>query len=95
MNTLQLATMRQGVVTLRTMLGTPSSWTHTKQDLGDKSKWTFGDLETFGKLLKSLVKDVATAYEVKNELVPVMREIESNLLKGNNVHNHSPSTDSE
>lgn len=74
--------MSQAATAMRTMMGKPSPWTHSRQDLGNKMKWTFGDLEAFGRLIKDLEKDVASAYALKNEFVPLIREIESNLLKG-------------
>ena len=66
----------------RTVLGKPSSVAHTREDLKDRTKWSFGDLEAFGKLVKSIEKDVMAVYESNKDLVSVVREMESNLLKG-------------
>lgn len=70
------------VAGLRTTLGKPSASAHSVKDLNDRNKWTFGDLEAFAKLLKSFEKEVLAAYELKDEFRPLMREVESNLLKG-------------
>ncbi len=42
-----------------------------------------GDLDIFGKTVKSLESDILALYEFQNTMKPLMREVESNLLKGN------------
>lgn len=66
----------------RTTLGRSSSSPHTRDDLRDRTKWSLGDLEAFNKMIKGIEKDILADYEANKELVPVAREIESNLLKG-------------
>lgn len=55
---------------------------HSKTDLGDMTKWSMGDLDIFGKTVKSLESDILALYELQNTMKPLMREVESNLLKG-------------
>ena len=62
--------------------GTPSGQSHSKDDFGDKAKWTMGDLDIFVKLVKSLEDEIIDLYAFKDMVIPSMREIESNLLKG-------------
>lgn len=62
----------------------PSGFVHSKEDLGNQSKWTFGDMDVFTKLVKGLEEDIAELYEFKKFLEKPMCEIESNLLKGIN-----------
>ncbi|KAH8117765.1 hypothetical protein DFH11DRAFT_857205 [Phellopilus nigrolimitatus] len=77
----QLQKTSQAAVNMRLTFGRPSRTALTREDLGDKTKWAFGDLDAFGKLIKGLEKDVLAAYELQNEFIPIMREVESNLLK--------------
>lgn len=74
--------MSQTAALTRNTLGKPSSVAHTQEDLKDRTKWSFGDLEAFSKLIKGIEKDIIAVYETNKELVPVVKEIESDLLKG-------------
>ena len=46
------------------------------------NKWAFGDLDAFVKITKGLEKDILAVYAIRDELLPLMQELESNLLKG-------------
>ena len=41
-----------------------------------------GDIDVFARLLKSCEKDIMIWYSFKAEIVPILKEVESNLLKG-------------
>ncbi|EJD06661.1 uncharacterized protein FOMMEDRAFT_17163 [Fomitiporia mediterranea MF3/22] len=77
----QMSTMSRAAITMRTLYGRSTAAAHSREDLKERTKWLFGDLETFGRLVKGLEKDVLAVYKLKDEFIPLMREIESNLLK--------------
>ena len=67
---------------MRINLGRPARSSHTKEDLADKRKWCFGDLEDFAQILRNIEKTVILANRLKDQFVPLMRDVESNQLKG-------------
>ena len=67
---------------LRVNYGRTVNLVHPRTDIGMSSKWAFGDLDAFVKITKSLEKDILAVYAIKDELLPLMQELESNLLKG-------------
>lgn len=74
--------MGRAAINMRAALGRPTTFPHSRDDLRDKGRWSFGDLEAFTRLVKGLEKDVLAVYRLKDEFIPLMRELESNLLKG-------------
>ena len=79
---LQLKKLGGDATLFRERVSRPASPRHTKADLGDTTKWSMGDLDIFGKTLKSLESDILKLYEFRDTMKPLMREVESNLLKG-------------
>ena len=67
---------------MRINLGRPARSSHTKEDLADKRKWCFGDLDDFAQILRNIKKTVILANKLKDQFMPLMREVESNQLKG-------------
>lgn len=67
---------------IRVRVGRSTGITHSKADFGDKTKWALGDIDAFTRLLKSIETDILAWYDFKAEIIPTMREVESNLLKG-------------
>ena len=67
---------------MRINLGRPARSSHTKEDLADKRKWCFGDLEDFAQILRNIEKTVILANKLKDQFVPLMRNAKSDQLKG-------------
>ena len=63
---------------------TPKNVARTKADLDDPTKWSLGDANVFGELLRSLEKDVLDIYRFKEVMSHSVSQIESQLLKGKN-----------
>ncbi|KAL5526008.1 hypothetical protein ACEPAG_7346 [Sanghuangporus baumii] len=77
----QLAKMSKAALAMRTNWGRPTGMTHSKETLRDRTKWSFGDLEAFSKVIKDVENDVLAVYRLKDEFLPLIREAESTLLK--------------
>ncbi|KAL5503904.1 hypothetical protein ACEPAH_7975 [Sanghuangporus vaninii] len=77
----QLAKMSKAALAMRTNWGRPTGMTHSKETLRDRTKWSFGDLEAFSKVIKDVENDVLAVYRLKDEFLPLIREAESALLK--------------
>lgn len=56
-----------------------------KVDLGDPNKWGHADFKQSGRLLGEYEKDLVELKAIYQELKGVLREIQSNLLKGDNL----------
>ncbi|OCB85280.1 hypothetical protein A7U60_g7585 [Sanghuangporus baumii] len=77
----QLAKMSKAALAMKTSWGRPTGMTHSKETLGDRTKWSFGDLEAFSKVIEDVENDVLAVYRLKDEFLPLIREAESALLK--------------
>lgn len=54
----------------------------SKDGLGDREKWGLLDVEQFGRLLLRYEADLVTLQDVAEKHQPMLREIQSNMLKG-------------
>lgn len=69
-----------------------SGVTRQKADLGDPSKWVFGDIEEFGRVLADVQVDVKELKLQRVSLRKAMKELDSNMLKGTFAEGHLLST---
>lgn len=67
---------------MRAILGKPSGTVHTSADFSDPSKWKINDLPALKKMLKGVEREILDVYEFKDKLLPPLRDLESDLLKG-------------
>lgn len=60
----------------------PGSGNKTAQDLLDPTKWILGDLSQFKEIMKEVEREVAKWEKEKAAVISIMRELESDMLKG-------------
>lgn len=65
-----------------TQLNKPGSGNKTAQDLLDPAKWILGDLSQFKEIMKEVEREVTKWEKEKPAVISVMRELESDMLKG-------------
>lgn len=53
-----------------------------KADLGDRSKWSLGDVMAHGETMQLLQQDVRELKEQRDTLTRSVRRLESDMLKG-------------
>ncbi len=66
----------------RVKLTNSSGKPYSKADLTDASLWSFGDLELFGKLLRTLEVDFRDINKWKETADKSLSELKKTLLKG-------------
>lgn len=64
------------------LLGKSAGGSHSKADLGDPLKWGLADAPQFGQVLKQYERELETLKEKRNEDKKILRELQSNVLKG-------------
>lgn len=63
------------------MSGKPIGGSRIRKDLGDPTKWGFGDLKQFGKLMLQYEADLAEIEEHRKKQREMIRDLHSSLLK--------------
>lgn len=60
----------------------PTSGRRTINDLGDSSKWSIGDVQEYGRVMKGVEERVGQLREIKAEHTVNVRQLESSMLRG-------------
>jgi nucleoporin NUP159 len=63
-------------------LGKSAGGSRRAVDLGDRSKWALGDVVQFGQTVRMFEQDLAQLKEERAQREKLLRELQSNLLKG-------------